>query len=105
MAASRATRPSVSASTPTLIASGPATKDSDSDDWRGYEFLIKNVTAAAAIYLDTTLNSAVSAVDATNGFLWDIADGPLTIKLEAGERLYALSASGAQTVHVLPQGR
>ena len=61
------------------------------------EFVIKNKTGTAPIYLGD------EDVISSEGFEWAVADGPLEWRLGPGERLFAILADGAadQEVHVL----
>ncbi|MDQ3933423.1 MAG: hypothetical protein M3340_02195 [Actinomycetota bacterium] len=91
------------ASSATLIAENdqPTTGDasSRSDQWTR-RYLLKNVTGTASVYLGGT-----DAVTTGNGFEWTVADGPLEVELEPGEKLYGVVAATTQAVHVLRQGR
>ena len=91
------TRPAPTTSA-VLIAS-VADSGGSGDDWGGKSFLLKNVTATAAVFLGP------SGVTTANGFQWDTADGPITWTLEPGESLYGIVASVTQTIHVASTGR
>lgn len=84
--------------TATLLASAADTGGT-ADDWGGKSFLLKNVTATAAVILGP------SGVTASSGFQWDTTDGPISWSLEPGESLYGIVASTQQTVHVAGTGR
>lgn len=92
-----ASRPAI-LTTEVLIASNAAT-DAGEADARTRRYVVKNVTGTAAVFLGP------SGVTTSNGFQWDIADGPLTVDLEPGESLYGIVASTTQTLHVLQGGR
>lgn len=62
-------------------------------------FVIKNKTATASIFLETSDDAG--AASATTGFEWETTDGPLSIDLWENEILYGLVSSTQQTVHVL----
>lgn len=63
-------------------------------------FLLKNATATSNLYLEV----GAPATD-TDGFLWEPADGPLSIVLDKGESLYAITDGTEQIVHVLRAGK
>jgi hypothetical protein len=88
--------------TATLLAAHPesATADASHREWSARRYLAKNVTATTTVYVGGT-----DAVTTANGFAWEATDGALAFTLEPGESMYAIVASGSQTVHVLGTGR
>lgn len=81
------------------LAENAAAATGGGDDWASKRFLLKNLTATAAIFLGP------SGVTAANGFQWDPGDGPLEFELEPGEAIYGIVSSASQVVHSLGQGR
>lgn len=75
-------------------------RNARSEDDRTKRFLLKNATATAAVFLEVGAPATTGA-----GFEWAVADGPLEIALEPGEKLYGIVAATPQTIHVLKQGR
>lgn len=75
-----------------LIAAGPPS-DSKGAIW---SYVVKNVTGTAPIFL-----GGGPAVTVINGFEWVVADGPLTIDLQAGEDLYGIVDEVTQTCHTM----
>lgn len=56
---------------------------------------LRNVTNAQIVYLGPT------GVTAANGYGVQVGEGAIDIQLEAGDELYGLAVTAAQTVHVL----
>lgn len=83
--------------TPGVLASNPVS--SAEGDFRTQRFLLRNLTATAAVFLGG------SGTTSGNGFQWDPSTGALEVELEPGESLYAVVAVTAQVVHVLATGR
>lgn len=85
-------RATVGSASAALATADPSAVDS--------AFLLKNMTGTAPIYLEVG-----SAATTTNGFRWDPTDGPMSLTLDKGEVLYAISGGADQTVHLLRAGR
>lgn len=67
----------------------------DGADTNGAQAVLKNLTASESVYLGP------AGVTAANGFEWATGDGPLSIDLGRGDKLYGIVATTTQTVHVL----
>lgn len=91
-----ATRP-VAGVAETLLCELSADAGPSDDTTR--RFLLRNATGTASVFLGP------AGVTAANGFEWAVADGPIEVELEPGEKLYGIVAAAAQTLHVLGQGR
>lgn len=86
-------------STATSVASVTAGETIEAADYKARRYLIKNKTGTASVFIGG------SGLTTGNGFEWEVGDGALTVDLEAGETLYAIVATGTQTLHVLQVGR
>ncbi len=83
---------------PTLIFENVKEASPD-EDYALIRALAKNATATETVYLGGV------DVATTTGFAWEVADGPLELEIEPGEKLYGIVATVAQSIHVLREGR
>jgi hypothetical protein len=95
-----AARVTATASAPTTPIAENTHGDTGSDDNTAVRVLIRRTGAAVDVYLDGT-----TAVDSTTGFPWLAADPAMEVVLEPGEKLYARTAAGSQTLATIATGR
>jgi hypothetical protein len=89
-------RPTAGTAASVLIENDAQRRDPDASS---LSFVLKNITATASVFLGDP------GVTAANGFEWAPADGPLSIDLEPGEKLYGIVAVTQQALHALQAGR